>query len=145
LVNCESPRPNSDEHDCGRLDQDALDWLRTNFYKTALELGRCLRLPQEGPCECDLYLTCAKFVTTPQYGPRLRERLCVEHQLIADARARGWEREVDRHQLIANRIEALLDELDEPHASRDVHRTPLLTRRHPPGGTNPSLFHLAAR
>ena len=61
----------------GQLGQDALDWLKTNFYKTELELGHCLRLPQEGPCECDLYLTCAKFVTTPQYAPRLRERLCV--------------------------------------------------------------------
>jgi len=49
----------------GQLDQDALDWLKTNFYKTELELGHCLRLPQEGPCECDLYLTCAKFVTPP--------------------------------------------------------------------------------
>ena len=61
----------------GSSAQDALDWLKTNFYKTELELGHCLRLPQEGPCECDLYLTCAKFVTTPQYAPRLRERLCL--------------------------------------------------------------------
>ncbi|MFD8788286.1 tyrosine-type recombinase/integrase [Kitasatospora sp. NPDC059599] len=80
----------------GQLDQDALDWLKTNFYKTELELGRCLRLPQEGPCECDLYLSCAKFVTTPQYAPRLRERLCTERQLITDARDRGWEREIER-------------------------------------------------
>ena len=24
---------------------------------------------REGPCECDLYLTCTKFVTTADYGP----------------------------------------------------------------------------
>lgn len=54
----------------GQLGQDALDWITTNFYKTELELGHCLRLPQEGPCECDLYLTCAKFVITSQYAPR---------------------------------------------------------------------------
>jgi integrase len=100
----------------GRLDQDALDWLKTNFYKTELELGRCLRLPQEGPCECDLYLTCAKFVTTPQYAPRLRERLGVEEQLALDAEERGWGREVERHQRLAERICNLLDELGEPHA-----------------------------
>jgi hypothetical protein len=47
----------------GQLDQTALDWLKTNFYKTELELGRCLRLPQEVPCECDIHLTCPKFVT----------------------------------------------------------------------------------
>jgi hypothetical protein len=93
---------------------DALDWLKTNFYKTELELGHCLRLPQEGPCECDLYLTCAKFVTTAQYAPRLRERLCLERQRADDARERGWEREVHRHQRVAERIHGLLAELGEP-------------------------------
>jgi Phage integrase family len=104
----------------GRLDQDALDWLRTNFYKTELELGRCLRLPPEGHCECDLYLNCARFVTTPQYAPRLRVRLCVERLLFGDAKARGWEREVDRHQLTTSRIVALLDELGEAPDSNDA-------------------------
>jgi len=98
----------------GRLDQDAVEWITTNFYKTELELGHCLRLPAEGPCECDLYLTCAKFVTTPQYAPRLRERLCLERQLTDDARQRGWEREADRHQRTADRLFSLLDELGEP-------------------------------
>jgi len=34
----------------GQLGKDALDWIKTNFYKTELELGYCLCLPQEGPC-----------------------------------------------------------------------------------------------
>jgi hypothetical protein len=38
-----------------QLGQDALDWLKANFYKTEVELDHCLRLPQEGPCECHLY------------------------------------------------------------------------------------------
>jgi len=96
----------------GGLSQEALDWLKTNFIKTELELGRCLRLPQEGPCECDLYLSCAKFVTTPAYAPRLRDRLAVEQQLIADAQGRGWDREVDRHRRIVDRIQGLLSELE---------------------------------
>lgn len=75
-------------------------------------------MPQEGPCECDLYLTCAKFVTTPQYAPRLRERLCLERELADDARERGWEREVDRHQRAADRIISLLAELGEPAGNR---------------------------
>ncbi|MET9085711.1 tyrosine-type recombinase/integrase [Streptomyces sp. NPDC004237] len=107
--------PLADTLRSGQLDQDALDWLKTNFYKTELELGRCLRLPQEGPCECDLYLNCAKFITTPQYAPRLRERLCVERQLITDAQDRGWDREIERHQRIADRITSLLDDLGESH------------------------------
>jgi hypothetical protein len=81
--------PLADTLRAGQLGQDALDWLKANFYKTELELGHCLRLPQEGPCECDLYLTCAKFVTTPQYAPRLRERLCLERQLADDAEEHG--------------------------------------------------------
>jgi integrase len=32
-----------------RLDQDTVDWLKSNFFKTELELGHCLRLPAEGP------------------------------------------------------------------------------------------------
>ena len=48
----------------GVLADEAVDWLKSNFLKTELELGHCLRLPAEGPSECDLYLTCAKFVTT---------------------------------------------------------------------------------
>jgi hypothetical protein len=98
----------------GELDNTAIDWLMTNFYKTELELGRCLRLPQEGPCECDLYLTCPKFVTTPQYTPRLRERLRTEETLAADASERGWAREVERHRCTAERIRSLLTDLGEP-------------------------------
>lgn len=68
----------------------------------------------QGPCECDLYLTCAKFVTTPAYAPRLRERRRVELTLAEDARARGWPREVERHHSTARRLEQLLADLSEP-------------------------------
>ena len=61
-----------------RLDREAVSWLQTNFLKTELELGHCLRTPAEGPCECDLVLTCSKFLTTSDYAPRLRARLDVE-------------------------------------------------------------------
>lgn len=96
----------------GELDETAINWLTTNFYKTELELGRCLRLPQEGPCECDLYLSCPKFVTTPQYVPRLQERLRTEQALASDAAERGWPREVERHRCTADRIRSLLAELE---------------------------------
>jgi hypothetical protein len=72
-----------------RLDAETVDWLKTNYLKTELELGHCLRLPQEGPCECDLYLRCTKFFTTSDYIPRLRARLAVEQQLVQDAVERG--------------------------------------------------------
>ncbi|MFI1453952.1 hypothetical protein [Streptomyces roseus] len=106
--------PAADELKSGALPEAAVDWLKTNFFKTELELGHCLRLPAEGPCECDLYLTCAKFVTTPAYAPRLRARRKVEHALASDAANQGWAREVERHHCTASRIEKLLTDLDQP-------------------------------
>ncbi len=98
----------------GELPAAAVDWLKTNFFKTELELGHCLRLPQEGPCECDLSLTCAKFVTTPEYAPRLRQRRERELLLIEDALQRGWAREVERHRATMTRLEQLLGDFGEP-------------------------------
>jgi len=100
----------------GDLSTEAVDWLKSNFFKTELELGHCLRLPQEGPCECELYLSCAKFVTTKEYAPRLRERRQRELELVADAVTHGWDREVQRHRGTVRRIEELLEQLDEPLA-----------------------------
>lgn len=95
------------------MDPQAVHWLQTNFLKTELELGHCLRLPAEGPCECDLVLTCPKFITTTEYVPRLTSRLEREAELIRDAQTRGWTREVERHTCTRRRIEALLDQLTE--------------------------------
>jgi len=98
----------------GQLAPDEVAWIANNLYKTELELGRCLRLPQEGPCECDLYLTCAKFVTSPEYAPRLRRRRRREMELVEDAISHGWQREVERHQGTIRRLEQLLKDLGEP-------------------------------
>jgi site-specific recombinase XerD len=106
--------PGAERIQSGGLAQPEVDWLKSNFLKTELELGRCLRLPQEGPCECDLYLTCAKFVTSPEYAPRLRRRRKCEQKLVEDALAHGWQREVERHQWTVRRIEHLLTDLGEP-------------------------------
>ncbi|MEU9298480.1 site-specific integrase [Streptomyces sp. NPDC048266] len=32
-----------------RIGEDTLNWLKTNFFKSELELGPCLRAPAEGP------------------------------------------------------------------------------------------------
>jgi hypothetical protein len=37
----------------GILDPEAVSWLQTNFLKTELELGHCLRTPAEEPREYD--------------------------------------------------------------------------------------------
>jgi hypothetical protein len=96
------------------LTPESVDWLKDNFFRTQLELGHCLRLPAEGPCECDLFLTSAKFITTPKYAPRLRERYPTELALADQARGQGWTREVERHESVARRICQLLADLGEP-------------------------------
>lgn len=106
------------------MDPGAVHWLQTNFLKTELELGHCLRLPAEGPCECDLVLTCPKFITSTEYIPRLQDRLLREGELITDAQNRGWTREIERHTCTQQRIAGLLRELEEP-ALRPTTRKPL--------------------
>lgn len=98
----------------GELPSSDVEWIKTNFFETELELGRCLRLPQEGPCECDLFLTCPKFVTAKEYSPRLRERMHKELILAETASENGWGREIERHRCTARRVERLLEELGEP-------------------------------
>ena len=105
----------------GALPKASVDWLKCNFFKTELELGHCLRLPAEGPCECDMYLTCAKFVTTPAYVPRLRERWKLEMALAEDAQAHGWPNEQARHRSVADRITRLLTDLGEPDGDPLCH------------------------
>jgi integrase len=106
--------PIAEELRARTLPTESVEWLKASFFKTELELGHCLGLPQEGPCECDLYLNCAKFMTTREYAPRLRARWHREQELVADAAARGWERERERHACAMQRIEQLLAELGEP-------------------------------
>jgi len=45
---------------------------------------------------------------------RLRRRRRIEHELIEDALAHGWQREVERHQCTIRRLEQLLLALGEP-------------------------------
>lgn len=106
----------------GAMSGEAVDWLKENFFRTELELGHCLRLPHEGPCECDLYLTCTKFITTPDYAPRLRARRKLEISLADEARTHDREREVDRHSCVVRRIEQLLSDLDEPFSEPSTVR-----------------------
>ena len=117
----------------GELPASSIEWIKTNFFKTELELGHCLRLPAEGPCECDLYLTCAKFVTTAAYVPRLRQRHVTELALAAEAADHGWDREVERHNATARRIACLLADLNQPLTDPDDN-----TSQEPIGGEPPT-------
>ena len=45
--------------------------------------------------------------------PPPHERVAVEEELINDATSRGWDREVERHTAVRDRIQALLVQLDQ--------------------------------
>ncbi|MBF6613867.1 MAG: tyrosine-type recombinase/integrase [Chloroflexi bacterium] len=97
-----------------RVSSSDVAWLKAKFIKTELELGECLRLPEEGPCECDLYLYCSRFITSPERAPRLRERLRIELTLAEEAQAAGNEKEAERHRHYALRFERYLLNMGEP-------------------------------
>jgi len=108
------------------LSAQQIDWLQSNYFKSELELGACLKLPDEGPCECELFMTCAKFFTTAEHAPRIRRRWHREQQLIKDAAAHGWPREVERHQALARRCTELLTDLGQT-----LHENPEHSQPHP--------------
>lgn len=108
------------------LPESAVAWLENNYFRTELELGRCIRLPEEGPCECDLFLTCSKFFTTSEYLPRLKARVQAEDALAARAEANGWAREVERHTRTRERLGDLIRTLEpaEPPSDTSDHLPP---------------------
>ncbi len=96
-----------------RVSASDVEWLKARFIKTELELGECLRLPEEGPCECDLYLYCSRFITSPERAPRLRERRKMELLLAEQAAAGGNLKEAERHHQYALRFERYLLDMSE--------------------------------
>jgi hypothetical protein len=54
---------------------------------------------------------CPKFVTTENHLPRLMEKYNTELQLIEDAKARNWKKEIDRHTNVANRVKQIISNL----------------------------------
>lgn len=104
--------------------------------------------PSRPPRDCShpLYGRAAlKIDNYPQYARCLRERLCLERQLADDAEERGWDREVDRHQRIADRIRGLLEvERRDILNSRNLSRLTRLLAEHPELATRP-MEHWADR
>jgi integrase len=96
-----------------RVSSSDVEWLKGRFIKTELELGECLRLPEEGPCECDLYLYCSRFITSSNRAPRLRERRKVELSLAEQAEVGGNLKEAERHHQYALRFERYLIDMSE--------------------------------
>ncbi|MFA9399363.1 MAG: tyrosine-type recombinase/integrase [Clostridiaceae bacterium] len=90
-----------------------MEWFKHNLYKNALPNGYCLHHPKQGNCpHANICLTCPKFVTTKEYIPVLSNQLSMVETLIADAKKRDWDREVEHQTNIANRLKELLSQLN---------------------------------
>lgn len=95
------------------LSEHERDLLDHHYYRTELGLGNCIRLPEEGPCECELYLTCVKFFATPAHAARLRGKFESGTRLVREALANGWGRMAENAQSKAQIVYELLEDLGE--------------------------------
>lgn len=95
-----------------QLDKDEVDWIKANFHKTYLVMGHCFHHIKEPMCEfADACFFCSKFVTTTEHIPLLKEKYETELQLITDAKDRNWDREIQRHERVSDRIKDILKDL----------------------------------
>ena len=90
-----------------------LDWLESNCCDSEMNLGARTRLSEEGPRECDPFLTCSKLFTTKKHALRLQRPWARKQTHLDDAPQRGWPREVELHRGTQRRLQELLDDLGE--------------------------------
>jgi len=94
------------------LREDEVDWIKANFYKTYLAMGHCFHHTKEPMCDfADACYFCPKFVTTQNHLPTLIDKYNTELKLIEDAENRGWEREIERHTHVMQRVKRLIQDL----------------------------------
>lgn len=93
---------------------DRVSFIASEMLKTRLAHGYCARelvaeaCPYANVCE-----SCANFATTPEFAPVLERQLADVQALRDDARARGWESEVARHERVITSLEGHLHRLKE--------------------------------
>lgn len=90
-----------------------VDWLASEFVKTRLGTGTCSRHVAAGPCPyANVCETCDNFVPIPSAIGTLREQLGDVETLRTDAKWRGWDSEVGRHDRIAAVLQNHLAKLE---------------------------------
>jgi len=85
------------------------DWQQAPAIKARLAGGYCLRAEAQGPCPyANICEHCPSFRTDPSHLAVLSAQRVDAHALAADAAARGWSAEADRHRRLAARLDALI-------------------------------------
>jgi integrase len=87
------------------------DWRQAPAIKARLAGGYCLRAPAQGACPyANICEHCPNFRTGAANVSVLSAQRVDAETLAADAEARGWIQEADRHRRLIARLDALLGE-----------------------------------
>jgi integrase len=85
------------------------DWKNTPTIKARLAGGYCLRAPAQGACPyANICEHCPSFRTDAAHLGVLAAQRVDTEALLADAEARGWIAEADRHRRLLARLDGLL-------------------------------------
>jgi len=89
------------------------DWREAPVIKTRLAGGVCLRAPVQGACPyANICEHCPSFRIDVGSLPVVAAQRRDAAALAADAEARGWGSEVDRHRRLVARLDALVTEVE---------------------------------
>jgi integrase len=89
------------------------DWRKSPTIKARLAGGFCLRAPAQGACPyANICEHCPNFRTGAAHLPVLAAQRVDAAALAADAEARGWIPEADRHRRLIARLDALIEEAE---------------------------------
>ena len=88
------------------------DWKDTPTVKARLAGGFCMRAPAQGPY-ANICEHCPSFRTDATYLPVLAAQRTDAATLAADAQARGWIDEADRHRRLLDRLDALITQTQD--------------------------------
>jgi hypothetical protein len=85
------------------------DWRDAPAIKSRLAGGHCLRAPAQGACPyANICEHCPSFRTDAASVAVLAAQRVDTEALAADAEARGWIDEADRHRKLLDRLDALI-------------------------------------
>ena len=85
------------------------DWKDTATIKSRLSGGFCMRAPAQGSCAyANICEHCPNFRTDAGYLAVLGAQRADTLTLAADADARGWDAEAERHRQLADRLDQLI-------------------------------------
>ena len=94
-----------------RIPVSSGDWRQAPFIKARLAGGYCLRAPAQGACPyANICEHCPSFRTDAASVSVLGAQRLDAQALAADAEARGWLDEAERHQRLVARLDTLMGE-----------------------------------